>query len=123
MARIEVKGTSVTVVSGGADDYISLTDIARYKDMAAKKPAKDQPKPENRLSRGRTREDARFTAAPSLAGLPESYALDPAPGPPGIEAPRYLSCPKQTRRRQATGSDYRSKERKTLTNSADEAKL
>lgn len=32
MARIEVKGTSVTVVSGGADDYISLTDIARYKD-------------------------------------------------------------------------------------------
>ena len=42
--------------------------------MAAKKPAKDQPKPENRLSRGRTREDARFTAALSLAGLPESYA-------------------------------------------------
>jgi len=42
--------------------------------MAAKKPAKDQPKPENRLSRGRTREDARFTAAPALAGLPESYA-------------------------------------------------
>jgi len=42
--------------------------------MAARKPAKDPPKPENRLSRGRTREDARFTAAPSLAGLPESYA-------------------------------------------------
>ena len=32
MAKIEVKGTSVTVVSSGADDYISLTDIARYKD-------------------------------------------------------------------------------------------
>ena len=32
MAKIEVKGTSVTVISGGADDYISLTDIARYKD-------------------------------------------------------------------------------------------
>lgn len=32
MAKIEVKGTSVTVLSGGADDYISLTDIARYKD-------------------------------------------------------------------------------------------
>jgi len=42
--------------------------------MAARTPAKDPPKPENRLSRGRTREDARFTAAPSLAGLPESYA-------------------------------------------------
>jgi KilA-N domain len=32
MAKIEVKGTSITVVSSGADDYISLTDIARYKD-------------------------------------------------------------------------------------------
>lgn len=32
MARIEVKGTSVTVVSGDADDYVSLTGIARYKD-------------------------------------------------------------------------------------------
>ena len=32
MAKIEVKGTSVTVVSSGADDYISLTDIARHKD-------------------------------------------------------------------------------------------
>jgi len=31
MAKIDVKGTSVTVVSGGVDDYISLTDIARYK--------------------------------------------------------------------------------------------
>ena len=27
----------------------------------------------NRLARGRTREDARFTAPPSLAGLPDSY--------------------------------------------------
>jgi len=32
MAKIEVKGASITVVSGGANDYISLTDIARYKD-------------------------------------------------------------------------------------------
>ncbi|MEW6305531.1 MAG: KilA-N domain-containing protein [Verrucomicrobiota bacterium] len=32
MAKIDVKGTSVTVISGGVDDYISLTDIARYKD-------------------------------------------------------------------------------------------
>lgn len=31
MAKIDVKGTSITVISGGADDYISLTDIARYK--------------------------------------------------------------------------------------------
>jgi hypothetical protein len=31
MAKIDVKGTSVTVISGGVDDYISLTDIARYK--------------------------------------------------------------------------------------------
>ena len=32
MAKIDVKGTSVTVISGGIYDYISLTDIARYKD-------------------------------------------------------------------------------------------
>lgn len=32
MAKIEVKGTSITVVSGRVDDFISLTDIARYKD-------------------------------------------------------------------------------------------
>jgi hypothetical protein len=32
MAKIEVKGTTITVVSGDVDDYISLTDIARYKD-------------------------------------------------------------------------------------------
>mgnify|MGYP000099665294 CR=1 FL=1 len=32
MAKIEVKGTSVTVLAGAVDDYISLTDIARYKD-------------------------------------------------------------------------------------------
>lgn len=31
MAKIDVKGTSITVISGGANDYISLTDIARYK--------------------------------------------------------------------------------------------
>jgi len=31
MDKIDVKGTSVSVISGGADDYISLTDIARYK--------------------------------------------------------------------------------------------
>ena len=31
MAKIDVKGTSVTVMPGGLDDYISLTDIARYK--------------------------------------------------------------------------------------------
>lgn len=36
-------------------------------------PAKRQPPSDNRLARGRTRGDARFTAAPSLAGLPESY--------------------------------------------------
>ena len=30
--KIEVKGTSVALLSGGQDDYISLTDIARYKD-------------------------------------------------------------------------------------------
>lgn len=32
MAKIEVKGTSGTAVFSGADDYISLTDIAPYKD-------------------------------------------------------------------------------------------
>ena len=32
MAKIEVKGTSITVVSGGVDDYISHTSIACYKD-------------------------------------------------------------------------------------------
>ena len=32
MAKIEVKGMSITVMSGSVDDYISLTDIARYKD-------------------------------------------------------------------------------------------
>lgn len=32
-AKIDVKGTSVTVISGGVDDYISLTDIARYKNI------------------------------------------------------------------------------------------
>lgn len=32
MAKIDVKGTSVTVLAGAVDDYISLTDIARYKD-------------------------------------------------------------------------------------------
>jgi len=42
--------------------------------MPSKKPAKAQPGPESRLSRGRARDDARFTAAPALAGLPESYA-------------------------------------------------
>ena len=32
MAKIDVKGTSIPVVSGDVDDYISLTDIARHKD-------------------------------------------------------------------------------------------
>lgn len=32
MAKIDVKGTSITILSGGKEDYISLTDIARYKD-------------------------------------------------------------------------------------------
>lgn len=32
MAKIDVKGTSITVISGSVDDYISLTDIDRYKD-------------------------------------------------------------------------------------------
>lgn len=43
--------------------------------MAAKKYAKDQPKPDSRLSRGRTRDDARFTAAPVSPGLPQDYAV------------------------------------------------
>ena len=30
--KIEVKGTTITVRTGDKDDYISLTDIARYKD-------------------------------------------------------------------------------------------
>lgn len=38
MAKIDVKGTSVTVISGGADDYISLTDIARYKNSDHTRP-------------------------------------------------------------------------------------
>jgi hypothetical protein len=32
VAKIEVKGTAVTVVSLHEDDYVSLTDIARYRD-------------------------------------------------------------------------------------------
>ncbi|MHB1301419.1 MAG: KilA-N domain-containing protein [Burkholderiales bacterium] len=32
MAKIDIKGTSVTVISGRVDDYISLTNIAPYKD-------------------------------------------------------------------------------------------
>lgn len=31
MARVDVKGTSVAVISGGTDDDISLADIARDK--------------------------------------------------------------------------------------------
>ena len=31
MVKIAVKDTSITVISGGVDDYISLTDIARYR--------------------------------------------------------------------------------------------
>ena len=30
--KITVKGQPITVVSGGEEDYISLTDIARFKD-------------------------------------------------------------------------------------------
>jgi hypothetical protein len=33
MSKIEVKGTTITVVSLHEDDYVSLTDIARYKDQ------------------------------------------------------------------------------------------
>ena len=32
--KIEVKGMPVTVISGQREDYLSLTDIARYKDNA-----------------------------------------------------------------------------------------
>lgn len=32
--KIEVQGTEITIFKGKADDYISLTDIARYKDPA-----------------------------------------------------------------------------------------
>jgi hypothetical protein len=32
--KIEVKGTEITIFEGEMDDYISLTDIARYKDAA-----------------------------------------------------------------------------------------
>lgn len=47
--------------------------------MATKKAATGSPTVsktpnEDRLSRGRIRDDARFTAAPTIAGLPESYA-------------------------------------------------
>lgn len=33
-AKIEVKGTEITIFKGDTEDYISLTDIARYKDAA-----------------------------------------------------------------------------------------
>jgi hypothetical protein len=32
--KIEVKGTEITIYKGVVDDYISLTDIARYKDSS-----------------------------------------------------------------------------------------
>ncbi len=32
--KIQVKGTEITIFKGETDDYISLTDIARYKDSA-----------------------------------------------------------------------------------------
>lgn len=32
--KIEVQGTPITIYKGDSDDYISLTDIARYKDSA-----------------------------------------------------------------------------------------
>lgn len=32
--KIEVQGTEITIFKGESDDYISLTDIARYKDSA-----------------------------------------------------------------------------------------
>jgi hypothetical protein len=32
MAKLNIEGTSVAVISGSADDYIFLTDIARHKD-------------------------------------------------------------------------------------------
>ena len=31
--KIKVKGLSVTVLSDQTDDYISITDIARFKDL------------------------------------------------------------------------------------------
>jgi hypothetical protein len=33
--KIEVRGTEINIFTGQADDYISLTDIARYKDSAS----------------------------------------------------------------------------------------
>ena len=32
--KIEVKGTEITIFKGDTEDFISLTDIARYKDAA-----------------------------------------------------------------------------------------
>src|SRR5690606_38914061 len=32
--KIEVKGTEITILKGDTEDFISLTDIARYKDAA-----------------------------------------------------------------------------------------
>ncbi|MGM0479785.1 MAG: hypothetical protein ACQERC_11230 [Bacteroidota bacterium] len=32
--KIEVQGTEISIFKGERDDYISLTDIARYKDSA-----------------------------------------------------------------------------------------
>lgn len=32
--KIEVQGTEIKIFTGQADDYISLTDIAKYKDSA-----------------------------------------------------------------------------------------
>lgn len=32
--KTEVKGTEITIVKRELDDYISLTDLARYKDSA-----------------------------------------------------------------------------------------
>lgn len=34
MKKIEVKGTEITILKNDASDYISLTDIARYKDQS-----------------------------------------------------------------------------------------
>ena len=31
-STIEVQGTAITILAGQRDDFISLTDIARYKD-------------------------------------------------------------------------------------------
>ncbi len=33
-SKIEVKVTEISIFKGGLDDYISLTDIARYRDSA-----------------------------------------------------------------------------------------